>query len=500
MISDELLRQIADHTSDPLFVLGLSQLPNPDEVLRKAGLSHRVYDQVLTDAHVMAKVIDRRSGMLRREWQVEAGADTPRGKRAAEICRLAITEMEEHETHPLETSLGFIQEAALRGHRALEVVWKYDGGLWLPDFLRDIPGRRIIHTGVEWRLLTLDDPSLGIAFPPRKGLVATHMASTDNPYGEALLSRCFWPYMFKHNGFKWWVTLAEKHGIPWVIGKLGGQAEDSQRRDLLGKLVSLVMDAVAVLPKDAEVDIKGLEGVTPDVHERLIRITNAEMSKVLVGQTLSTELDQKGGSRAAAETHSGLRDEIVEADGKLVARTMNRLFAWITELNLGSKAEAPHFQWIDEDKPPTAWAEVVERAVKSMPNRIPVRWAYDKLGIGEEYRNDREMVGAGTKIESGLKGGDFAQETSQAETEFTEEQQALEALAERSIKEAVPTLAGNEEKIIAAVQSSASYEEAMEKLLALYPDLEVSGLEDVLTRTLLAAGAFGRATAQEESK
>jgi phage gp29-like protein len=410
MSNQELLRQIADHSSDPLFVLGLSQLPNPDEVLRKAGLSHQVYDQVLTDAHVMAKVIDRRSGMLRREWQVEAGADTPRGKRAAEICRLAIIEMEEHEEHPLETSLGFMQEAALRGHRALEVAWKYNDGLWLPEFLRDIPGRRLIHTGIEWRLLTINDPSLGIAFPERKILMATHLASGDNPYGEALLSRCYWPYMFKHNGFKWWVTLAEKHGIPWVIGRLGGQTEEHQRRDLLNKLVGLVMDAVAVLPKDAEVDIQGLKGVTPEVHERLIRIANAEMSKVLVGQTLSTELDQKGGSRAAAETHSGLRDEIVEADGKLVARTMNRLFAWITELNLGTKAEAPHFKWLDEDQPPTAWAEVVERATKAMPNRIPLRWAYDKLGIGEEYRRDREMVGAGARVEPGAKGGDFTED------------------------------------------------------------------------------------------
>ena len=494
MNNDELLRQIADHTSDPNFILGLSQLPNPDEVLRKAGLSHKIYDQVMTDPHVMSKVIDRRSGLLRREWKVDAGGDSALEKRGADICRQALTDMEEHAEYPLENSLGCLQEAALRGHRALEVVWGYSGGIWLPDFLRDIPNRRLTHTGIEWRLLTIDDQSMGVPFPNKKVLLATHMASTDNPYGEALLSRCYWPYLFKHNGFKWWVTLAEKHGIPWIIGKLGGNTEEPQRRDLLNKLVALVMDAVAVVPKDAEVDIKGMEGVKPDVHSGLITVCNAEISKVLVGQTLSTELDQKGGSRAATETHSELRGEIVDADGKLVARVINRLFAWITEINFGPEVKAPKFKWVEEDVPPTEWANVADKAIKAMPGKVPRRWAWEKFGIPEEMVGE-EMIALPVTAPKTDQPATFARDDA-----FTQEQQALEALADQSVEEAVSALTGNEEKILAAVQDSSSYAEAMDKLLALYPNLDVGKLEDVLARTMVAAGMFGRFTVQEESK
>ncbi|EKD36935.1 MAG: protein of unknown function DUF935 [uncultured bacterium] len=498
MQNDELLRQIADHSSDPNFILGLSALPNPDEVLRKAGLSHKVYDQVMTDGHVMSKVIDRRAGLLRREWIVDAGGDSAAEKRAADLCRLALAAMEEHGEYPLENSLGCLQEAALRGHRALEVVWGYTGGVWLPEFLRDIPNRRLIHTGIEWRLLTTHDQSYGVPFPDKKVLMATHMGSTDNPYGEALLSRCYWPYLFKHNGLTWWVTLAEKHGLPWIIGKLGGAGDESARRELLDKLVALAVDPVMVVPTNAELAFEGMEGVTPDVHAGLISLCNAEISKVLVGQTLSTELDQKGGSRAATETHSGLRDEIVDADGKLVARVMNRLFAWIAELNLGPNVIVPKFKWVEESEPPREWSLIAARAIRSLPGLVPKRWAYDKFGIGEEYRGDEEMIPA-QAAGVGTNGGDFARADG-ADDEFTEEQQALEALADKSIKEAVSALAGNEEKILAAVQGAASYEEAMDKLLALYPDLEVAGLEDVLARTLLAADMFGRHTGQEETK
>jgi phage gp29-like protein len=505
MNNDELLRQIADQTSDPNFILGLSALPNPDEVLRKAGLSHLVYDQVLTDGHVISKVIDRRSGLLRREWIVAASGDSPGEKKAAELCNLALAAMEEHAEYPLENSLGCLQEAALRGHRALEVVWGYGGGLWLPEYLRDIPNRRLTHTGIEWRLLTIDEQNYGVPFPDKKVLMATHMAHADNPYGEALLSRCYWPYMFKHSGLKWWVTLAEKHGIPWIVARLGGSAEEPQRRDLLGKLVALAVDAITVLPKEAEIDIKGLAGVNPDVHAELIKVCNAEISKVLVGQTLSTELDQKGGSRAATETHSELRGEIVEADGKLVARVMNRLFAWITELNLGPAIPAPKFKWVDEDVPPTAWALVADKAIKAMPGKVPRRWAWEKFGIPEEMAGE-EMVAVPAKppaLGTGRGEKSFAltdKENGGDDDTFTEEQQALEALAERSIEEAVAALADNEAKILDAVQGAASYEEAMDKLLALFPDLDVRQLDDVLARTLLAADMFGRYTVKEETR
>lgn len=495
MNNNELLRQIADHTSDPNFVLGLSALPNPDEVLRKAGLSHLVYDQVMSDAHVMSKVIDRRSGLLRREWIVDAGGDSEPEKRAADLCRLALAAMEEHAEYPLENSLGVLQEAVLRGHRALEVIWGYNAGTWLPEFLRDIPNRRLVHTGIEWRLLTIDDQSYGVPFPDKKVLMATHMGSTDNPYGEALLSRCYWPYMFKHSGLTWWVTLAEKHGLPWIIGKLGGTTDEPARRELLNKLVALAVDPVMVVPTDAELAFEGMEGVTPDVHAGLISLCNAEISKVLVGQTLSTELDQKGGSRAATETHSELRGEIVDSDGKLVARVMNRLFAWITELNVGPNVVAPTFKWVEEDVPPTAWALIADKAIKALPGKVPLRWGWEKFGIPEGMAGEEMIQKPEAKGQAGGGSANFARDD-----EFTEEQQALEALADKSIKEAVSALADGEEKILEAVQGAASYEEAMDKLLVLYPDLAVAGLEDVLARTLLAADMFGRMTVQEETK
>lgn len=388
MASNALLRQIAALETDPEFMAGMGALPNPDHVLSKASLSQRIFREILSDPHVFAKVIDRRSGVFSQEWQVRAAGDEPQAGQAAELCQRALDRMTHHPEWPLSGSLVQIQEAVFFGYRGLEVLWEATADGLLPACLRDIPGRRLVHDGREWRILTKDDAVTGITIPPRKALIAAHMATSDNPYGEALLSRCYWPWMFKHSGLRWWVTMAEKYGLPWIIAKLGAAADETARRDMLDKLSAMVMDAVAVVPEGADIELKNQSGARSEVHESLIHLANAEISKVIVGQTLSTEVDGQG-SYAAARIHGALRDEIVDGDRKLVAHTMSRLCAWICELHFGTAEYAPEFEFVDEAKPPLEWAQAVTTASQVLGEALPERWVFDRLGIGEEYREKK---------------------------------------------------------------------------------------------------------------
>ncbi len=53
---------------------------------------------------------------------------------------------------------------------------------------------------------------------------------------------------------------------------------------------------------------------------------------------------------------------------------------------------------------------------------------------------------------------------------------------------------------MAAIMSSESYEEAMLKVLELYPDLPGGNLEEILYQGLVAAGMFGRYAVLEEGE
>ncbi|MFA7175923.1 MAG: hypothetical protein WC114_01635, partial [Smithellaceae bacterium] len=53
-------------------------LPDPDEVLAKLGSDLTVYRQLLTDAHVGACYLSRKSGALSCEWEIREPADNPK--------------------------------------------------------------------------------------------------------------------------------------------------------------------------------------------------------------------------------------------------------------------------------------------------------------------------------------------------------------------------------------------------------------------------------------
>lgn len=447
----DILLEIANRSSDPLFVAGLGRLPNPDEVLRKAGLDQEVYSQIMTDSHVWSKIMDRRSAVSQVTWQI---APVKGGERALALCQQAVASMSGNEDYPLANSIVQIQDAVFRGWRALEVVWQNTADGWLPIYLRDIPNRRMIHDGNSWRLLTTENATDGVEFPPYKILMARHASSYDNPYGEAILSRCYWPYIFKHNGLKWWVTLAERYGLPWVIGRLGGEANEAARQELAAKLASLALDAVAVVPQGAEVQIETMQGVSPDVHDRLVRYCNAEISKVIVGQTLTTELDGEG-SRAAAQVHSEIRDEIVAGDKRLIGSAMHRLFRWICEVNGVDPALAPKWEELKPEDTPKSNKPVTQRNSQSFASQSQI-------------------------------------ENQKSKIEYTPEQQAIEDLHQTALQASENAMNRLLTPVVDMIQDAKSIEEIRDSLFAKYPGMDANELSDILSRAMFLSEIWGR--------
>ena len=85
-------------------------------------------------------------------------------------------------------------------------------------------------------------------------------------------------------------------------------------------------------------------------------------------------------------------------------------------------------------------------------------------------------------------------------TAFTPDQEALERLVDTVMTPASALLAGNEQAILEAVQSAASFEEAMQKVLELYPALSMDGLALELERAGFNADMFGRYAVNEETR
>jgi phage gp29-like protein len=141
----------------------------------------------------------------------------------------------------------------------------------------------------------------------------------------------------------------------------------------------MIADAVAIIPEGADVHIEALanKGSVAEVHAHYISAANAEISKAVLGQTLTTEIGDKG-SYAAAQAHNLVREDLAAADRRRICAAFNRLAAVYTLYNFGDAVIPPKFEFVkDED----LQLERVERDVKL----YSTGWRPKKTYITREY-------------------------------------------------------------------------------------------------------------------
>ena len=301
-------------------------LPDPDIVLRKQGKDISIYKELLCDPHVFACVQSRKAGVLSLEWAINRGSEE-KDKIAQEIENLLVN----LDIHKL---ISDILDATQFGFQPLEIMWKRDkSGHVMPA--------RVVAKPPEWFCFD-DDNNLkfrtkenyyGIELPDKKFLLVQNNPTYNNPYGERTLSRVFWNVTFKKGGMKFWVVFTEKYGMPHLIGKHPRGASKAETDSLADMLEEMVQDAIAVIPDDSSVEIQeASKSSSAEIYEKLIDKMNSEISKAILGQTLTTEIGSSG-SYAAANTHMQVRQDIIDSDKKLVETAINQLITWICEFN-----------------------------------------------------------------------------------------------------------------------------------------------------------------------
>lgn len=478
-----LAQQIATRTSDPWFFGSLNYLPNPDEVLRKLGRSQEVFDAIASDAHVLGELRSVRAGLLSYEWRLQAGGERPADLRALELCEQI---MARRPAPGLRWGdiIWSMAQAVFRGYSVHEVVWEREGRYLLPAKIIDRPQRRFVFgTSNELRLLTRENMVSGEELGPLKWLLTRHMHSHQNPYGVAVFSPCFWPYTFKHSGFKYFVKFAEKYGFPWAIGKYPAGTSKSDQDALADALAKMVEDAVAAVPADANVDLQSTSIRGDVIHERLINLCNRELSKALTSQTLATEI-QGEGSRAASQTHREREESVNQSDRDMVADTFSELFAWITELNIPDAAP-PRFEFYEECEARQEWVEVFDTVRPWL--KVPKAFAHERLQI--PIPGDDEEVLPSGDAEPGAPPASFAKPSALPDEATMETM--LESFTDAELSAQGEGLL---QPLITLVREVGP-DQAIEQLEEAYPRMDDQQLQDFLARVMYVSEIWGRANA-----
>ncbi|PMB01364.1 hypothetical protein CEN49_27755, partial [Fischerella thermalis CCMEE 5273] len=147
-------------------------------------------------------------------------------------------------------------------------------------------------------------------------------------------SKLYFPVWFKRQGISFWLVFCDKFGMPTAVGKYGQNATSADQKKLLDALRAIAQDAGVIIPEGMDIALlEASRSSTSDLYERLVRYMDEQISEAVLGETLTTNIGAIG-SKAASETHNGVRLEITRADSDLLSATLNEtLCKWITELN-----------------------------------------------------------------------------------------------------------------------------------------------------------------------
>lgn len=316
-------------TMERVFQL-VSTLPDPDEALRRAGIARHQLRAVEMDDEVTAALDTRREAVLGTPWRLEGGTARWRAEMHAELA-----------PH-MEALLRGTFSAVPYGYSVVEVVWRNDGGRAGIASLAEKP--------LEWFIPAADGVNLrwkqqgagfdGVPVDPRKFLLTVRSGSTRNPYGEALLSRVYWPWFFRQHGWQFWLRWLERYGTPLLLGKTAGDPQ--VMADNLA--AALAGSAMAVGQGD---DVQAIAPGTGAGHfESFDAAICRRIQKLMLGQTLTTDAST-GGSFAAAKVADGVRTDRRNADLRLVAGTVQRLVNALWQFN-GRNGEPPTFVMADD--------------------------------------------------------------------------------------------------------------------------------------------------------
>jgi phage gp29-like protein len=315
-----ILKEIFTNKNFGFFGGGL--LPNTDKIIQSRG-GYTQLRQLTNDPHLASCIQSRKSGLLSMDWNI-----IPNGQ-SETVCKTIESIIKNLDIHQLIRN---ILESVFFGYQPLEIIWENSANMIVPKLIKPLPQEwfRFDFSG-EFRFTSAGGLE-NTAIPENKLLLPIYEPSSTNPYGTALLSRCYWPVTFKQAGLRFWVNFMERFGMPLLLGQYTRGVSQEEAKNLAEELSNMTEDSVIVTPSDIHIEMKEpMRYSSVDLYKDLIRLCNDEISKSILSETLTTEI--QSGSYAASQVHYKVRREVVLADKLLVESVINELIKSIIKLN-----------------------------------------------------------------------------------------------------------------------------------------------------------------------
>lgn len=322
-------------------MLGVSM--TPENVTASVYRAHRGYMGRFCDllseqrgkvTHLQGVLSVREKAVSSARWTI-VPADTGKKRKDAQAAKIADYVTTRFKAVPqFNEAIHHLTAGIYFGRSALETQWARDAtGIGIKRFWHIHPKR--LSFAADWSVHLYDEmgnnvnPEFGTfpgvdiraRFPDRFVLHQPQTTAGEYPTRQGVGYALVWTSLFYVWTTRDWMQYAELFGRPWRLGVWSKATASREDINALERAAREVSGATgAALPAGA--DLKLLyPGNAGSVHAELRGAFNAEISKVVLGQTGTTELGDRG-SYAAVKAHDLVREDIKESDGVSASESM----------------------------------------------------------------------------------------------------------------------------------------------------------------------------------
>lgn len=476
-------------------------LLNPDKVLKSesGGKGIKLYEDLLHDSQVRSNLQTRRLAVVGKEWEVVPASEDDGDIEIAEYVEDVLKGFN------FDAARVSLLSAIVLGFKVGEIMWEYsEGDVWVKEIIGRASRRFVFDIENNLRLVTFNNIVHGEPLPDKKFIVFRNISNNGSPYGAGLGSSLYWPVWFKKNAIKFWMIFADKFGSPTAIGKYPQGTTKEQQEALLSAIEAIQQESAIKIPDNMLIELlEASRSGTVNTYETLCNFMNAEISKIILGQTLTTEIGQTGGAYSASQTHEEIRQDYIKADADSLCECLNNsLIRWIVDYNFGSRVRGQGSRGY-----PNVWIRTEdEKDLKPLAERDKIIYDMgfepeDETYINETYggkwkrravnttpfnppllRGNEGVVGSQQFVEK--KGCPVCM------SEKGQEKDTVDNMVDRLMDEA--DLDPMIDVIKKFIEDAKSMEELRDRLLEAYSDMDAVELGNLMQKAFTAAEMMGR--------
>jgi phage gp29-like protein len=511
-----ILDSIREYVSGGLTPKKLSSLLKAADA---GDVSHQaeLFDQMEEkDAHLLGEAEKRRNAILDVEFQVEPASDDKRDADVAEFVQEYFDN-----TTDWDDTLVTLQDSVGKGFSALEINWDISEGQAIPKDLEFIEQKRFRFADsnghlLKYPLLLSDNDPMGAEIPPWKILFHRYGGKAGHATRSGIYRVCTWMFLFRNYALKDWLIFLEVFGMPLRLGKFDSGANKEDKDALVTAIRSLGSDAAGIISKNTEIEfIEAVKsgGTKENPYRGMLEFCAKEISKALLGQTLTADVGDVG-SYAAANTHNEVRLDLAKADTKAVAATTRyQLIRPMVGFNFGWETPVPGYKAIWNEREDLKNLSEVYKTVISFGQPVAAEHVSDRFGIPlpEKDQTVLQPVSGGmsglttktpnpaqdARTRTGAGKSPYITAKNDTGAQFDAEQQEIEELADDSLNMATEAWNGIDGPLKKLIAATSSLEELRDRIFEVYKDMDPADLEELMRNALVTAALGGAADASK---